>query len=107
VVRARLFKQACTAVPKASVAPVPETPTRVPILLLAGSADPLEPAANLRGWRRVFPNGRLVVVAGGGHGTIAFGCVQTLVAKFVAAANTRVLDASCARHVPLAPIETG
>jgi pimeloyl-ACP methyl ester carboxylesterase len=107
VARARLFRQACRAVPKAAVAPVPETPTRVPVLLLAGSADPVEPAANLRGWRRVFPNGRLVVVTGAGHGTIAFGCVQTLVARFVAAARARDLDASCARHVPLPPIETG
>ena len=105
VARARLFRQACTAVPKANVTPVPETATRVPVLLLAGSADPLDPPLNLRGWRRLFPNGRLVVVAGGGHGAIAYSCVQTLVARFVATADPRRLDASCARHVPLPPIE--
>jgi pimeloyl-ACP methyl ester carboxylesterase len=107
VARARLFRQACTAVPKATVEPVPETTTRVPVLLLAGGADPLEPALNLRGWRRVFPNGRLVVVAGAGHGTIAYGCVQTLVGRFVALASARGLDAACARHVPLPPVEPG
>jgi pimeloyl-ACP methyl ester carboxylesterase len=107
VARARLFRQACTAVPKANVTAVPETSTQTPVLLLAGSADPLDPAVNLRGWRRVFENGRLVVVAGASHGTIAYPCVQTLVARFVSTADARRLDPSCARHVPLPPIELG
>jgi pimeloyl-ACP methyl ester carboxylesterase len=80
---------------------------RVPTLLLAGSADPLDPVANLSGWRRLFPRGRLIVVAGAGHGTIEYPCVQGLVAGFIADADATRLNSSCARHVPLPAFLTG
>jgi pimeloyl-ACP methyl ester carboxylesterase len=80
---------------------------RAPVLLLAGGADPLDPAANLRGWRRVFPRGRLIVVPGAGHGTIEYACVQKLIARFVARASAAALDPACARHVSLPPFVTG
>jgi pimeloyl-ACP methyl ester carboxylesterase len=107
--RARLFRRACAVVPTGRVpagAATLET-SRVPVLLLAGSTDPIDPVANLRGWRRAFPNGRLVVVAGGGHGAIAYDCVQRLVADFVSAGSAVGLDATCARRVPLPAFETG
>jgi pimeloyl-ACP methyl ester carboxylesterase len=109
VARARLFRRACGVVPKGRVpadAGLPST-TRAPALLLAGGDDPLDPASGLRGWQRAFPNGRLVVVPGTGHGAIRYACIQTLVAHFVAAASFRGLDTACARHVPLPPFETG
>jgi pimeloyl-ACP methyl ester carboxylesterase len=74
---------------------------RAPVLLLAGGADPLDPVANLRGWRRAFPNGRLVVVPGAGHGVIGYSCLQAIVAGFVARRSADRLDTSCAQHVPL------
>lgn len=107
--RARLFRRVCSVVPRGRVpagAGSVET-SHAPVLLLAGGADPLDPVANLRGWRRAFPNGRLVIVPGTGHGAIAYACVQTLVARFVAAASARRLDTTCARHVPLPAFETG
>jgi len=107
--RARLFRRACSVVPRGRVPSDAGSvaAARAPVLLLAGSADPLDPPADLRGWRRAFPNGRLVVVPGGGHGAIAYGCVQALVAQFVAAASVRGLDTACVRRVPLPPFETG
>jgi pimeloyl-ACP methyl ester carboxylesterase len=107
--RARLFAQACAVVPRGRVPPGSGSvvATRVPALLLAGGADPLDPVANLHGWRRAFPNGRLVVVPSGGHGSIGYGCVQTLVARFVAAGTGRGLDTSCARRIAPSPFETG
>jgi pimeloyl-ACP methyl ester carboxylesterase len=107
--RARLFRRACRAVPKGFVpsAAASRPVERVPTLLLAGSADPLDPVANLRGWRRFFPNGRLVVVQGAGHGTIEYPCVQRLVAGFVARGSTSQLNAGCARHVALPSFITG
>jgi pimeloyl-ACP methyl ester carboxylesterase len=72
---------------------------RVPVLLLTGGADPLDPVANLHGWRRFFPRGRLIVVPGAGHGTIEYACVQELVARFVARGSAASLNAACARHV--------
>lgn len=109
VARARLFERACRVVPKGRVplASGSVATTSVPALLLAGGADPLDPVANLRGWRRAFPNGRLIVVPGGGHGSIDNGCIQTLVARFVAAGTARGLDTSCARRIALPPFETG
>jgi pimeloyl-ACP methyl ester carboxylesterase len=80
---------------------------RAPALLLAGGADPLDPAANLRGWRRVFPHGRLIVVPGAGHGTIEYRCVQALVARFVDRGSTTGLEPACARHVSLPTFMTG
>ena len=66
-----------------------------------------EPAANVRGWRRLFPRGRLIVVPGAGHGTLEYECVQKLIARFVEHADAARLDASCVRHVPLSPFITG
>ena len=71
VARARLFRNACAVVPKGRVPTDAAKPriVRAPTLLLAGGADPLDPAANLRGWQRLFPRGHLIVVPGAGHGT--------------------------------------
>jgi pimeloyl-ACP methyl ester carboxylesterase len=101
VTRARLFRRACYSVPKGRVLSDAAAVGRAPVLLLAGGADPLDPVANLRGWRRAFPNGRLVVVPGAGHGVIGYGCVQAIVAGFIARRSADRLDTSCAQHVPL------
>ena len=109
VARARLFRHACAVVPKGRV-PTDAASRRVvrmPTLLLAGGADPLDPTANLRGWRRLFPRGRLIVVPGAGHGTLEYDCVQKLIARFVDRASATRLNASCVRHVPLPPFITG
>ena len=107
--RARLFQRACRVVPKGRVPANAGSPAvaRTPVLLLAGGDDPLDPVANLRGWRRVFPNGRLVVVPGAGHGVMGEGCVSALVARFVARGSADGLDAACARRVPLPAFVTG
>jgi pimeloyl-ACP methyl ester carboxylesterase len=109
VARARLFDRACSVVAKGDVPPAAGVlrAVRVPTLLLAGGADPLDPIPNLRGWRSVFPHGRLVVVPGAGHGTIEYPCVQRLVARFVDRDSAVGLDASCVRHVALPPFMTG
>jgi pimeloyl-ACP methyl ester carboxylesterase len=107
--RARLFRRACRVVPKGRVpADAGSVPVvRVPVLLLAGSADPLDPPANLHGWRRFFPQGRLIVVRGAGHGTIESLCAQKLVAEFVARGSAARLKPACARHTPLPPFVIG
>src|SRR5262249_28964587 len=107
--RARLFHRACRIVPKRLVTPPAGRPriTRVPTLLLAGGDDPLDPVANLRGWRRRFPHGRLIVVPGVGHGTIEYPCIQGLVAGFIERGNATRLDPACARHVSLSPFLIG
>jgi pimeloyl-ACP methyl ester carboxylesterase len=107
--RARLFRRACRVVPKGRVQADADRlrVVRAPVLLLAGSADPLDPTANLRGWRRLFPHGRLIVVPGAGHGTIEYACVQKLVARFVDRGSSAGLNPTCARHVSLPTFVTG
>ena len=109
VARARLFAQACRVVPRGRVAEGSgaAVPTDVPVLLLAGSADPLDPPANLRGWRRAFPDGRLVVVPGAAHGVLDEGCVPSIVDRFVARGSARGLDLSCASKVQLPALQVG
>jgi pimeloyl-ACP methyl ester carboxylesterase len=107
--RARLFRRACRVVPKGFVPPAAGSlrVVRVPTLLLAGSADPLDPVANLRGWRRLFPHGRLIVIVGAGHGTIEYPCIQRLIASFVERGSATRLNSACARHVSLPPFLIG
>jgi pimeloyl-ACP methyl ester carboxylesterase len=107
--RARLFRRACRVVPKGRVPRDADSlpVVRAPALLLAGSADPLDPTANLHGWRRFFPHGRLVVVPGAGHGTIEYACVQTLIARFVDRGSPTGVNPACARHVSLPPFVIG
>jgi pimeloyl-ACP methyl ester carboxylesterase len=106
--RARLFRRECSVVPRevplgGGAARFPGTP----VLMLAGGEDPLDPAANLGGWRKLYPDGRVVVVPDAAHGTIGLGCVQHLVAEFVARGSARGLDASCVDRVTPLPFETG
>jgi pimeloyl-ACP methyl ester carboxylesterase len=103
--RALLFRQACRAVPHLRRATERSGSSAVPVLLLAGDADPQDPPANLAGWRRAFPHGRLLVVHGLAHGVIAYGCLRLVVARFVAAGSARGLDAACASRVPLPRFE--
>jgi pimeloyl-ACP methyl ester carboxylesterase len=99
--RARLFQRACRVVPRGRVPGDADRlrVVRAPVLLLAGGADPLDPAANLRGWRRLFPDGRLVVVPAAGHGTIEYTCVQKLVARFVGPGTAAGLDPGCVGRI--------
>jgi pimeloyl-ACP methyl ester carboxylesterase len=108
VAHARLFRRACGAVPKGVVPADSGDPprSRVPVLLVTGGADPQDPPANLAGWRAAFPNGRLIVLKGVGHGAIERGCLPLVAARFVARGTAAELDASCVRAIRLPPFET-
>jgi pimeloyl-ACP methyl ester carboxylesterase len=105
VARARLFRQACAVVARGTPPAEPSWSSRVPVLLLAGDSDPQDPPANLSGWRRTFPDGRLIAVRGLAHGVVAYGCLRLVVARFVASGTARGLDASCAERLALPPFE--
>jgi pimeloyl-ACP methyl ester carboxylesterase len=99
--RARLFARACRSVPKGIVpaGPALPAPTSVPVLILAGSADPQDPPANLRGWKTFFPRGRVVVVRGATHGVLSAGCVAVVASQFVDRGTAHGLDTSCVRRI--------
>jgi pimeloyl-ACP methyl ester carboxylesterase len=106
--RAQLFAQACRFVPKGVVSSgsARPVPSEVPVLILAGSADPQDPPANMRGWKTLFPNGRLVIVPGATHGVLTEGCVALVAARFVADGTVRGLDTSCVRQIEQPAFET-
>jgi pimeloyl-ACP methyl ester carboxylesterase len=107
--RARLFARACRSVPKGVVPAGSDLPARtnVPVLILAGSADPQDPPANMRRWKTFFPNGRLVVVRGATHGVLTAGCMAVVAAQFVDRGTARGLEAACVRRIDQPRFETG
>jgi pimeloyl-ACP methyl ester carboxylesterase len=107
IARARLFRRACAVVPHGAGGQATSGPwsSRVPVLMLAGGADPQDPPANLRGWRMRFPDGRLIAVPALAHGTVAYGCLRLVVARFVATGSARGLSTGCVRRSPLPRFE--
>jgi hypothetical protein len=79
----------------------------VPLLVLAGGADPQDPIGNLPGLRRAFPNSRAVVVPGQGHAIGQLGCLGELVGRFVDRGTARGLDTRCVSRTLLPPLATG
>jgi pimeloyl-ACP methyl ester carboxylesterase len=96
--QARTMAAACAVVPSA---PQPRwaregARSDVPVLFVAGGADPQDPPANLAGAARSLPNARTVVVPEGGHGAVQLGCVPALAARFLERGSARGLDTRCA-----------
>lgn len=64
----------------------------VPTLILSGEADPITPPAYGERVAAALPNARHVVVPGQGHMQAPLGCVPTLMARLVAAADAATSD---------------
>jgi pimeloyl-ACP methyl ester carboxylesterase len=66
--------------------------SRVPLLALAGGADPQDPRKNLSNLKQHFPDSRIVVFPHVGHSFGIGGCVDEMMADLVARGTTRGLD---------------
>jgi pimeloyl-ACP methyl ester carboxylesterase len=97
----RTERLACSILPKRQEPPAAwRTPhSNVPLLALVGGADPQDPIGNLAGLRRALPRSRVVVVPGAGHAIGQYGCLGSLVARFVDRGGTGALDTSCTRTI--------
>lgn len=73
--------------------------SRVPLLALAGGADPQDPIENLPALKRSFPASRTIVVPGYGHTVGQYGCLAGVVARFVARGTAAGLDTRCVRAI--------
>lgn len=104
--RDRLIRAGCAAVPRGWMPAGSEQPatSRVPVLVLAGSADP-QAAPEPARWHSLFPQGRELVVRGGAHGVAGVGCVPAAVARFVATGGRAPLG--CDPPVQRPQFETG
>jgi pimeloyl-ACP methyl ester carboxylesterase len=67
----------------------------LPVLLLAGEHDPVTPARYGEAIVQTLPRGRLLKLAGQGHGLLTVGCVPRLLSEFIRTLDARGLDASC------------
>lgn len=106
---AKSFAIVCAHVPR-GVVPV-DAGTRVrsdvPVLVLAGGADPQDPPRNVAGIDQAMPNARVVVARGIGHGALQHGCLPALANRFLARGTAKGLDVSCAARIPLPSFVVG
>ena len=94
-------RQACSYLPKrAEPASAWTSPrSRVPLLALAGGADPQDPISNLPRLKQLWPNGRAIVVPHLGHAIGQEGCLGELVTRFVARGSADGLDTRCVKKI--------
>jgi acetyl esterase/lipase len=67
----------------------------VPVLVLAGEHDPVTPPRYAEAIARTLPNGRVLKVAGQGHGLLTVGCMPRLLGEFIRTLDAHRLDAHC------------
>jgi pimeloyl-ACP methyl ester carboxylesterase len=99
------LRAACPEWPHGQRAPGFNEPfaTQRPVLVLAGSEDPVTPprygAAVVAG----LANARLLIAAGQGHAVLTTGCMPRLIQHFIQDLNPQGLDASCLESLGNAP----
>ena len=71
----------------------------VPLLALAGGADPQDPIANFPHLRESFPNGRAIVVPHYGHTVVQYGCLGDVVSRFVLTSSSKRLSTACVSDI--------
>lgn len=105
--RWRAMQRACTVWPhgRASGAGSRPVESNVPVLLVAGEADPVTPPWLAQSAATSLPNGRVVVVPHAGH---AFDddCVEGLVATFIERGSVAGLDVTCVAGIARVPFVT-
>jgi hypothetical protein len=83
----------------------------VPLLIMNGAYDPATARYHAERLLRGFPNGRLVVIPSGGHGTGGLvgisPCYNDVIAQFIRAGDARKVDAECMTRVHRGPFPTG
>jgi pimeloyl-ACP methyl ester carboxylesterase len=87
----------CRYLPKGVVPADDAAPVRtdLPVLWLAGDADPQDPPSNLAGVTSQEPNSRIVVMPAQGHVVGHLGCGPSVIARFIDAGTATGLDTAC------------
>lgn len=78
--------------------------TDKPVLLLSGELDPITPPSYAELAAESMANHLHVVGPGQGHGMVATGCVQRLIADFVDDADLQALDLDCVDRLAPFPL---
>ena len=75
-----------------------------PVLLLSGELDPITPPRYADAVAADLANALHVVGRGQGHGLLAVGCVQQIMADFIAQGTVEGLDLACVERIGPAPL---
>lgn len=78
----------------------------VPVLFLVGGTDPQDPLENVEAAPSSFPNAQILVVPGAGHGSLQYGCLPAVAARFLTSHRLTPADRSCAAAVQPPPFGT-
>jgi pimeloyl-ACP methyl ester carboxylesterase len=83
--------------------PAPDTgvvpKSKVPVLFLVGGMDPQDPLENVEAASTSLPNAKILVVPGAGHGSLQYGCVPNVAARFFTSHRLTDADRACASAV--------
>ncbi len=102
----RRFQHYCLAWPHGSAPADFYTPihSTVPALLISGTLDPATPPEMTVDVARHLPNGEIVIIPKGTHGT-GSPCIDNMLAQFVAVAAK--VDTACTASISFGPFLTG
>ncbi|MCI0415962.1 alpha/beta fold hydrolase [bacterium] len=98
----RQIMNACTMWPKGEVPDRSSKPavSRAPVLLISGGLDPVTPPKWGEEVAKSLPNSRHFVIPNGGHSFNRMqGCVDVVIADFIAKGSVETLDFSCAAKI--------
>jgi pimeloyl-ACP methyl ester carboxylesterase len=99
--QAAAFRAVCpllgASLPAPDTAVVPRS--RVPVLFLVGGMDPQDPLENVEAAPSSLPNAQILVVPGAGHGSLQYGCVPNVAARFFTSHRLTSADRACASAV--------
>lgn len=102
-------REICATIPKraepAAAWTLPHS--NVPLLALAGGADPQDPITNLPTLKQAFPNSRAIVVPYYGHTVGQYGCLHDVISYFVDRGSVKGLDTSCVGSILPPPLALG
>ena len=74
--------------------------SHVPVVFVNGTADPVDPPANVAAAARTMPSALLVTVPGGSHDVAAGGCLSAQATAFILAGKPNPAAwAACARRL--------
>ncbi len=104
--RARMYRQACAAWPRAARPPAQTAvPVPTPALLVVGALDPVTPPRFTEAVARTMPNATVLTVPGMAHAG-ADGCVERIVAAFIARGSMEGVETACATKTQTPPFVT-
>lgn len=103
--RTRPLLEICKSWPRGETSPAWGSPvySDVPALLLSGEADPVTPPRYAERVAETLSHSFHIIGPGMGHGLTGRGCMDTLVADFIAAGSVDGLDTTCVRKITPPP----